>query len=76
MLQMENIYDDICTENYLNENSDIDNSTDENTVEVELAIHNQHNQCPRLYMYIQANFERDENPFDYFIRTISLWKEP
>ena len=40
MLRMQNIYDDICTEHDMNENSDIDNSTDGNTVNVELA--NQH----------------------------------
>ena len=52
MLHMENIYDDICTENDMNENSDIDISTDENTGDVERAIHNQHNQLHCLFQII------------------------
>ena len=52
MLQMENIYDDICTEKDMHENSDIDNSTDENTMDVDWAIHKQHNQLHCLFQIL------------------------
>ena len=67
---------DICTENDMNVNSDIANSTDERTVDFEWAIQNQHNQlhCRFQIIYIQL-FHRIRNPFDCFIWTRSLWEE-
>ena len=48
----------------MNENSDIDNSTDERTVDLEWAIRNQHNQlhCRFQITYNQLFFTGLENP--------------
>ena len=39
----------------MNENSDIDNSTDERTVDFEWAVHNQHNQLHCRFQIIREN---------------------
>ena len=64
---------DICTENDMNQNSDIGNSTDERTVDFEWAIYNKHNQlhCRFQITYTQL-FHGIKNPFDCFIWTRSL----
>ena len=61
----------------MNENSDIDNSTDERTLDFEWAIHNQHSRlhCRFQITYNQL-FHGIRNPFDCFIWTQSLWEEP
>ena len=61
----------------MNENSDIDNSTDERTVDFELAIHSEHNQlhCRFQITYNQL-FPGIRNPFVCFIWTRSLWEAP
>ena len=61
----------------MNENSDIDNSTDERTVDLEWVIHNQHNQLHcRFQITYNKLFHVIRNHFDYFIWTRSLWEEP
>ena len=62
---------DICTENDMNENSDIDNSTYKRTVDYEWA--SKHNQlhCRFQITYNQL-FHGIRNPFGRFIWTRSL----
>ena len=57
----------------MNENSDIDNSTDKRTVDIEWAIHNQHNQLHYRFQITYNNFFHGiREPFDCFIWTRSL----
>ena len=67
---------DICTENDMNENSDIDNSTDERTVDFKWVIRNQHNQLHcRFQITYNKLFHGIRNHFDCFNWTRSLWEE-